>query len=190
MIINKKGNLLKSEDCTAIIHQTNCLGVMGAGIAKQIKTYWLREVYEPYRRLCLDNINTKNLLGKIQVLTTNEKPIEYVINAFGEYAYRREVKFVSDSQKLSQIVDVPFPNNRHTDYDALRECFEKIKAWCKEKKVFNIGMPKNLGCGIAGGDWKGVVYPMIQEIFEDDKEITLNIYEFYVNPFAEVEKRN
>lgn len=175
MIENKKGDLLKSEDCTAVMHQTNTLGVMGAGIAKQIKTYWTKEVYEPYRRVCLDNINTKELLGKIQVLKTNEKPIEYVINVFGELSYKRN--------------ETPFPNGRHTDYDALRECFNKVKKWCYDKGIYNIGMPKNLGCGIAGGDWDGVVYPMIEEIFGSDEKINLKIYEFYVNPFAEVEKR-
>lgn len=50
----------------------------------------------------------------------------------------------------------------------------------------NIGIPKNIGCGLAGGDWEGVVYPMIEKIFGEDKEITLNIYEFYVNPYASV----
>lgn len=170
MIVNKKGDLLKSKDCTAIIHQTNAMGCMGAGIAKQIKAHWFKEVYEPYRRLCLDNINTKNLIGKIQVLKTNDESIEYIINAFGEYSFRNS----------------PFPNGRHTDYDALKECFSKIKEWCREKNVFNIGMPKYLGCGLAGGDWDGVVYPMIQEMFEDDEDITLYIYEFYVDPFAAV----
>ena len=169
MIINKKGDLLKAEDCTAIVHQTNCLGVMGAGIAKQIRCQWTTEVYVPYRRVCIDNINSKELLGKIQVLKTKDKPIEYVINAFGEYSFKKN--------------ECPFPNGRHTDYDALRTCFNKIKQWCYDKDVKNIGMPKNIGCGIAGGDWENVVYPMIQEIFGDDKKITLNIYEFYVPPF-------
>lgn len=50
----------------------------------------------------------------------------------------------------------------------------------------NIGIPKNIGCGLAGGDWEGAVYPMIEKIFGGDKEITLNIYEFYVNPYASV----
>ena len=51
-------------------------------------------------------------------------------------------------------------------------------------------MPKNIGCGLAGGDWEGVVYPMIEKIFGDDKEITLNIYEFYVHPYAAVNNNN
>ncbi len=172
MVINKKGDLLKAEDCTAILHQTNCMGVMGAGIAKQIKARWYKEVYEPYRMSCMEHLNTHELLGKIQVMKTNDKPIKYVINVFGELSFTEAT--------------CPFPDGRHTDYDALRECFNKVKEWCKEKNVTNIGLPKNIGCGLAGGDWDGVVYPMIEEIFGNDKDITLYIYEFYVNPFAPI----
>lgn len=43
-----------------------------------------------------------------------------------------------------------------------------------------------MGCGLADGDLDGVVYPMIQEMFENDEDITLCIYEFYVDPFAAV----
>lgn len=145
---------------------------MGAGIAKQIKARWEDEVYWPYRKACLETLNTKELLGKIQVLRTNETPIEYVINVFGEYSFTES--------------ECPFPNGRHTDYEALFQCFKKVKNWCKEKGVTNIGMPKNLGCGLAGGDWNGVVYPMIENVFGEDKDITLNIYEFYVHPYAAV----
>lgn len=49
----------------------------------------------------------------------------------------------------------------------------------KEKLVFlgfdKVGIPYKLGCGLAGGDWNGVVYPMLQEIFNDNI-ITLYIY--------------
>lgn len=172
MIVNKKGDLLKTEDCTAVMHQTNCLGVMGAGIAKQIKARWEDEVYWPYRRACMKAKGTKDLLGKIQTLKTNETPIEYIINVFGEYSFTE--------------AECPFPNGRHTDYEALLQCFKKVKTWCKNKGITNIGMPKNLGCGLAGGDWDGVVYPMIEKIFGEDKDITLYIYEFYVNPYAAV----
>lgn len=65
MITNKNGDLLKSEDCIVIVHQVNILGIQGGGIAKQIKVRWYKEEYEPYRRLCLDSINTTNLFGTI-----------------------------------------------------------------------------------------------------------------------------
>lgn len=164
MIVNKDGDLLKAKDCMAIVHQTNCLGVMGAGIARQIKNKWFDNIYEPYRKTCLNSSNKKGLLGKIQVLKTNDEPIKYVINVFGEYSFTES--------------ECPFPNGRHTDYDALFQCLNKVKTWCIEHNVGNIGMPKNLGCGLAGGDWNGVVYPMIQKIFGEDEKITLFIYNF------------
>ena len=37
MIIHKIGDVLKQEDAKYICHQVNCKGVMGAGLAKQIK---------------------------------------------------------------------------------------------------------------------------------------------------------
>ena len=36
MIVFKKGNLFDSE-CQALVNTVNCIGVMGAGIAKQYK---------------------------------------------------------------------------------------------------------------------------------------------------------
>lgn len=163
MIVNKKGDLLKARDCEVIMHQTNCLGVMGAGIARQIKNKWFKEIYEPYHKACLNSPNRKDLLGKIQVLKTNDDPIKYVINVFGEYSFAESV--------------CPFPNGRHTDYDALLTCFNKVKEYCNEHGINKLGMPKNLGCGLAGGNWYGVVYPMIEKIFDGD-DITLYIYEF------------
>lgn len=164
MIVNKDGDLLKAKDCMAIVHQTNCFGVMGAGIARQIKNKWFDDIYEPYRKTCLNFSNKKELLGKIQVLKTNDEPIKYVINVFGEYSFTES--------------ECPFPNGRHTDYDALFQCLNKVKTWCIEHNVGNIGMPKNLGCGLAGGDWNGVVYPMIQKIFGENEKIILFIYNF------------
>lgn len=165
MIENKKGNLLNAEDCKAIIHQVNCIALMGAGIAKQIKEKWFNEVFVPYRKACTNTENKKELLGKIQVLKTTEKPIEYVINVFGQYSVGKN--------------DAPFPNGRQTDYEALYQCLKKIKMWCKKEGVLTIGMPKNLGCGLAGGDWNGVVYPMIDKVFGEDNDIILNIYEYF-----------
>lgn len=40
---------------------------------------------------------------------------------------------------------------------------------------------KILGCGLAGGDWDGVVYPMLQELFANDSTITLYIYKLCNN---------
>lgn len=152
------GDLLKSN-LPLIAHQTNCLGVMGAGIAKSIKNKW-NIVYTQYANFCKNLEYSKKLLGKCQICTTGWLPTKYVANLFGEYYFTESV--------------APY-ENRHTDYDALKKALLKLKAFCEDEEVIEVGIPYKLGCGLAGGDWDGVVYPMLQEIFNDNT-ITLYIY--------------
>ncbi len=158
MIEIVNGDLLKA-DLPIIAHQTNCLGVMGAGIARSIKYKW-SIVYSQYVNYCKSFKYSKDLLGKCQVCLTCDKPINLIANLFGEYSFTEAV--------------VPY-ENRHTDYDALKNALLDLKAFCKTEGLTKVGIPYKLGCGLAGGDWDGVVYSMLQEIFNDN-EITLYIY--------------
>lgn len=158
------GDLLKSN-LPLIAHQTNCLGVMGAGIAKSIKNKW-NIVYVQYANFCKNLDYSKKLLGKCQICTTGWFPTKYVANLFGEYSFTESV--------------APY-ENRHTYYDALKKALLKLKAFCEDEEISEVGIPYKLGCGLAGGDWDGVVYPMIQEIFANDSTITLYIYKLCNN---------
>lgn len=164
MIKIVNGDLLQSN-LPLIAHQTNCWGVMGAGIAKSIKNKWI-DVYIQYVNFCKKLEYSKNLLGKCQVCTTGESPIGLVANLFGEYSFTESV--------------APY-ENRHTDYDALRKALLNLKAYCEDENITEIGIPYKLGCGLAGGDWDGVVYPMLQELFANDSSITLYIYKLCNN---------
>ena len=72
-----KGNILDS-DADAILHQVNCQGVMGAGLAKQIRGRY-PNVYEKYKNACVNDkrecktlgVSHSMLLGKIQVVRKN-----------------------------------------------------------------------------------------------------------------------
>ena len=164
MIKTVNGDLLQSN-LPLIAHQTNCLGVMGAGIAKTIKNKW-SIVYTQYIDKCRHYNYSKDLLGKCQVCVTEDEPIKFVANLFGEYSFTESV--------------APF-ENRHTDYDALKKSLLHLKAICENTEITKIGIPYKLGCGLAGGDWDGVVYPMLQELFANDSTITLYIYKLCNN---------
>ena len=164
MIKIVNGDLLQSN-LPLIAHQTNCLGVMGAGIAKSIKDKW-SIVYTQYVDKCRYYNYSKDLLGKCQVCVTEDEPIKFVANLFGEYSFTESV--------------APF-ENRHTDYDALKKSLLHLKAICENTEITKIGIPYKLGCGLAGGDWDGVVYPMLQELFANDLTITLYIYKLCNN---------
>lgn len=158
MIEIVNGDLLQSN-LPLIAHQTNCLGVMGGGIAKSIKNKWFT-VYEKYAIYCKSRNYSRDMLGVIQVCETNDTPIKAVANLFGEYSFTESV--------------APY-ENRHTDYDALKEALTELKEYCIDQDIIEVGIPYKLGCGLAGGDWDGVVYPMLQELF-NDSPIKLFIY--------------
>lgn len=164
MIKIVNGDLLQSN-LPLIAHQTNCLGVMGAGIAKAIKNKW-NIVYTQYVDKCRHYNYSKDLLGKCQVCVTEDEPIKFIANLFGEYSFTESV--------------APF-ENRHTDYDALKKALLHLKTLCENTEIIEIGIPYKLGCGLAGGDWDGVVYPMLQELFATDSTITLYIYKLCNN---------
>ena len=117
-----EGNLLHAEG--VIGHQTNCLGIMGGGIALQVRKMF-PIVYEKYKALC-SSYNSHSLLGLIQPIKVNDKLSVY--NLFGQHSIGR--------------------TKCHTDYDALR----KIALKLIDKNV-TIHLPYKMGCVLGGGDW-------------------------------------
>lgn len=144
MVEIKDGNLLEAKDVDIILHQVNCMGVMGGGIAKQIKNRY-PYVYEEYLAFCQERTDR---LGEILICET---PDFLIVNCFGQYGYGTLETF--------------------TNYEALRECFNKVAKLVKtaekdHNRHVRIGMPYKIGCGLAGGDWQ-IVYKIICEEFND-----------------------
>lgn len=138
MIYNITGDLLEQDKVDIICHQTNCKGVMGAGIALQIKKKY-PEVFYKYRTYCA-NMGT-NLLGK--TLFVNCKDGKVVANLFGQNDF--------SSCRIQ------------TDYAALEKSIATLaKIATKAKK--SVGFPYLIGCGLAGGDWK-IVNKIIEKYF-------------------------
>lgn len=146
MIQYIKGNLLFHTELDVIGHQTNCVGVMGAGIAKQVKARWPK-VFEHYKEAC----ETKNCLGKTQLVKVNDSL--YIANIFGEYCPGKPAEDCGPNE------------HRDTDYIALHDALEALKHKMEKYELTTLGLPCRLGCGLAGGDWEGVVKPMIEDIF-------------------------
>lgn len=117
-----------------IVHQTNCCGVMGAGLAKNIKEKFPK-VFQEYRSFTWS-------LGKIQIVVI-EKSKLYVCNLFGQNSYGRS-------------------SHRYTDYNAVRRGFKELKAWrdvfCPD---LNIYAPYKMGCALGNGNWN--IYSKIIE---------------------------
>lgn len=140
MIIERVGDVLQS-DAGIIAHQTNCRGVMGAGVALQIKKKLLKEgEYEKYVDLCHEK-KPAELLGTVQLLDTNDGRL--VANVFGE--------------------DIPTGTGLDTNYEALRQGLHVVRN-IAEKERCSVAVPGLMGCGLAGGDWN-VVRQMLVDVF-------------------------
>ena len=124
--------------CDIIANQVNCQGVMGAGLALQIrKTH--PEVYTAYRKYCPNS----DLLGKIQVVRTNT---HLVANLFAQDKYGRD--------------------RQYTDYKALKQCFIKLRDYAINNNLHSIALPYGIGCGLAGGSWD-TVSKIIKDVFNN-----------------------
>ena len=141
-----------------ICHQVNCQGVMGSGIAKQVREKF-PNVYTQYLELYNTVPRRAQLLGHCQACGTdmmsknNNNTI--IMNLFAQENYGYDGKC-------------------YTDYDALRECLDMIKYVCSENTV--IAFPYLMGCHRGGGDWN-IVYKIIEEVFGDsDCEILICEY--------------
>ena len=150
MVHYVKGDLLDS-DCDYICHQVNCRGRMASGIAKQIRERF-PEVYKAYRkryeRALEINLNPDKMLGSSDIVQLRDDK-RYIVNMYSQRSYGYDGK-------------------RYTSYKAfnfiLRQLKEEISTEC------SIGFPKNIGCGLGGGDWN-VISSLIETILGDSHEV-------------------
>lgn len=147
-MINKEikvveGNILDaSEDI--IVHQVNCLGVMGAGLAKQIAERY-PIVKEKYLEYCNKYIR-ESLLGELHLVDTKEGKL--VANVFGQMGIKKN--------SLDKKV--------YTDFEALKLGLERVRNFA-EVQSMSVAIPTHIGCGLAGGDWDEIK-PMIENVFK------------------------
>jgi O-acetyl-ADP-ribose deacetylase (regulator of RNase III) len=127
-----------------ILHQTNCIGVMGAGIALQIAKKW-PQVEQEYHAYCGAVKHPREILGTIQFAKVTDEL--WIGNLFGQIA----------------------PGHRATVYEAYPKTLREV---VEEFEDFPIHIPYGIGCGLAGGNWD-VVYPMLEHFLAPIKEVTI-----------------
>jgi O-acetyl-ADP-ribose deacetylase (regulator of RNase III) len=143
MINIVNGNILNATE-DIICHQVNCKGVMGSGLAKQIKDKY-PECYQAYKEF-LRIYEPTEALGKSQIVTCKNGKL--IANIFGQLNYGT--------------------NKQYTNYSALQNGLDSVaNAITNIEKYKNntVAIPYGIGCGLGGGDWD-IVQKIIKEIFE------------------------
>lgn len=154
MIQHKIGDLFQS-DADVIVHQVNCRGVMGSGVAKQVKKYF-PDTFMAYSNMCKRYAaagSTEELLG--QAL--------FVIEGVGGHE-------VGIANLFSQF-DYGYDKKLYTNYNAFREALQDMKTqlllFCHRlTRDPRIAIPYRIGCDRGGGDWD-TVYKIIEEELSD-----------------------
>lgn len=138
-IIYKQGNVLDAHT-DVIAHQVNCQGVMGSGVAKQIRDKW-PNVYKEYCSYYLNkNDNIPDLLGKCQLVEVSDT--QYVANLFGQQYYGKSGK-------------------RYTSYDAIYNALTSLAVQMLDNGMESLAIPFKMSSDRGGADWD-VILAMIQ----------------------------
>ena len=142
------GNILNIRE-GIICHQVNCKGVMGAGLAIQIRNKW-PEAYTSYMTAYRGG---RLRLGEIITVIVSEDPDICIAHMCGQKEYGRK------------------PGKVYTNYMALATCMTKVNDFAKavDKPVY---IPYSMSCGFAGGDWK-IVSEMIDRLMSDATVVRL-----------------
>ena len=162
------GDLFSSK-ANFIVHQVNCQGVMGSGVALQVveKYPHVKKEYVRYVKHC--NKNNINMLGTVQYVpvdtwamvmidTMRNENIEaydsnyqYIVNLFGQDGYGTE--------------------KQQTDIKAVKKAFENI---CMNAQKINatVALPFKIGCCRGGAKWNEV-YKIIEDVFKNKVNVEI-----------------
>ena len=158
------GDLLKSG-CDIICHQVNEYGVMGAGIAKQIK--------EKYPKAFADYTNAIREAARkcknLPFIALSKQPDGVIVaNMFTQRNGETNLEILRNAVVFlgMQIFDLFVTKLKFNDMTVA--FFDR---------PFRVGIPYKYGCGIAKGDW-GEVRKIWADVFGEMEYIDLEVWKY------------
>jgi O-acetyl-ADP-ribose deacetylase (regulator of RNase III) len=134
-VVIKEGNVFDS-DADIICHQVNCQGVMGSGVAKEVRERY-PAVYEQYRDLCERCMNDPaQNLGVAQLVPVDEEGSRWIANCFGQE-------------------DFGYNGKQYTSIDALTKALSTVADIARAGNL-KVAMPYKIGCVRGGANWDTV----------------------------------
>ena len=139
MLTFETGDIVKDKKYSWFCQQVNCQGVMGAGLAKQIREQY-PEVYARYMEL--HNVFNIHKLGRTELIRVSDGRIHAMM--YAQDGYGR--------------------NSCYTDYEAFQKCLDEQRYVLNNtySREYVVAFPYKIGCGLAGGDWN-IILPMLEK---------------------------
>ncbi len=147
------GDLLEAKD-DFIAHQCNCISTNAKTLAELIFNKY--DYANSYKKRIRNNKDTYHVPGTIEIFGDDNN--RYIINMYAQY-YPSLGKFNND--------------NNVKRFGWFKECLNKISN-IDDIQNKTIGMPFNIGCGAAGGDWK-LYYDLLNN-FANSNKINITLY--------------
>lgn len=144
MIQYINGNILDAKE-NIIVQSVNHQGVMGGGLALQIKNKYPEIDKEGYFYQSMCKTMTFEEIKQEGLIAYYSTGNQYIASIFGQDQYGRD--------------------KQYTDYVALGNGLNTVKLFA-ENMLYSIAIPSGLGCGLGGGDWQ-VVEDIIQRCFSE-----------------------
>lgn len=127
-----------------IVHQVNCLGVMGAGVAKQIA-----KKFPGVEKAYKDKISNDatHILDKIRLLGTC-----HIIDTYNNEERFSLIHEDSGLYVANLFGQLEVGKGRQTDYCAVDIGLSMIED-IVGASTLPVYFPMGMGCGLGGGDW-------------------------------------
>lgn len=152
MVSIKEENIVNAIE-PIIAHQVNCKGVMGSGVAKDLRNEY-QEIFPSYFKYCRSQ--GSKLLGKIQMIKIREE--KFICNMFGQDGYGYD--------------------KQYTNIESLSECIYKVYKYARDNKLYSVAMPYGIGCGRGGANWEEV-YSILRKYFNEPRNrVHLILYKY------------
>lgn len=144
MITEIVGNLLETDRCDVIVHQANLYHTFGAGIAKSIREQF-PEAFEADKQTNHGDPLKLGTYSAAKITEPNGTSIKFIINLYSQAGVGGQ--------------------DRNARYDAMVDGLTKLRDKLEARKdTLTLGIPFQLGCGLANGNW-GIVRAIIEAIF-------------------------
>jgi O-acetyl-ADP-ribose deacetylase (regulator of RNase III) len=134
--------VFKNSKSAVLIHQVNCQGVMGSGIAKQIRDTYPNH-FDDYKE-CVDHFGSSEMFG--EYFFTMIDSYHSVVGLFSQFNYGT--------------------GERHTNYAAFVNAITQLVNSDSDEVDYELIIPKYIGCGLGGGDWN-----IIEQILLDVEQL-------------------
>lgn len=188
------GDLLNSGE-PVIVQQINCLCVRPHGLSEQIANKFpYANVYAQRRPQGKRNLSIPEDQGTPGQITVSTAPpnqeknqpknnTEYqpiFIGFYGQYDYGKpggcEVANATERTRSSARRTKIDQDNYQLRQKWFQESLQHLKNYLIENKIPSVGIPYQIGCGLAGGDWK--IYQQFLEDFAKDAPFQVNLYKY------------